>query len=158
MNISAEDKATKKQNKITITNDKGRLSKQDIDRLVNEAEKFKADDEKIRQRIEAKNSLESTTYHIKNTMNEEQLKDKFSADEKRQLTDLVEQTQKWLDCHQNEEAEVYKEKLKELESKFHPIMQRVYTQAGAAAGAGPQMPNMNRGNDSEFKPTVDQVD
>lgn len=70
MNISAEDKATKKVNKITITNDKGRLSKGDIDKLVQEAERFKADDDKVRERIEAKNSLESTTYHIKNTMNE----------------------------------------------------------------------------------------
>ena len=83
MNILAEDKASKKNNKITITNDKGRLSKNDIDRLVNEAEKYKADDEKIRQKIEAKNNLESTAYHMKNTMNEEHLKDKFSAEEKR---------------------------------------------------------------------------
>ncbi|CAD8187476.1 unnamed protein product [Paramecium octaurelia] len=158
MNILAEDKASKKNSKITITNDKGRLSKQDIDRLVNEAEKYKADDEKIRLRIEAKNNLESTAYHMKNTMNEEQFKDKFTSDEKRQLSDLVEQTQKWLDSHQNEEADVYKDKLKELESKFHPIMQRVYAQTGAAAGAGPSMPNMNRGPGSEFKPTVDQVD
>ncbi|CAK93869.1 unnamed protein product (macronuclear) [Paramecium tetraurelia] len=156
MNILAEDKASKKNNKITITNDKGRLSKQDIDRLVNEAEKYKADDEKIRLRIEAKNNLESTAYHMKNTMNEEQFKDKFTSDEKRQLSDLVEQTQKWLDSHQNEEADVYKDKLKELESKFHPIMQRVYAQTGAGAGAS--MPNMNRGPGSEFKPTVDQVD
>ncbi|CAD8103109.1 unnamed protein product [Paramecium sonneborni] len=158
MNILAEDKASKKNNKITITNDKGRLSKQDIDRLVNEAEKYKADDEKIKLRIESKNNLESTAYHIKNTINDEQFKDKFTSDEKRQLTDLVEQTQKWLDSHQNEEADTYKNKLKELESKFHPIMQRLYASTGAGAGAGASMPNMNRGSASEFKPTVDQVD
>ncbi|CAD8106197.1 unnamed protein product [Paramecium sonneborni] len=158
MNILAEDKASKKNNKITITNDKGRLSKQDIDRLVNEAEKYKADDEKIKLRIESKNNLESTAYHIKNTINDEQFKDKFTSDEKRQLTDLVEQTQKWLDSHQNEDADTYKNKLKELESKFHPIMQRLYASTGAGAGAGASMPNMNRGSASEFKPTVDQVD
>ena len=71
MNISAADKASGKNQKITITNDKGRLSKSDIDRLVNEAEKYKAEDEKIRLRIEAKNNLESTTYHMKNTLNDE---------------------------------------------------------------------------------------
>jgi heat shock protein 1/8 len=92
MNISAEDKASKKNQKITITNDKGRLSKNEIDKLVQEAERFKGEDEKIRQRIEAKNNLESTTYHMKNTMNEEQFKDKFTADEKSTLTSLVEET------------------------------------------------------------------
>ncbi|CAD8095890.1 unnamed protein product [Paramecium primaurelia] len=158
MNISAEDKATKKQNKITITNDKGRLSKQEIDRLVSEAEKFKAADEKIRQIVEAKNSLESTTYHVKNTINDEQFKDKFTSDEKRQLTDLIESTQKWLDSHQNEEADAYKEKLKEIESKFHPIMQRIYAQSGPGTGAEQQMPNMDRQNDFQHNPTIDQVD
>lgn len=92
MNISAEDKASKKNQKITITNDKGRLSKNEIDKLVQEAERFKGEDEKIRQRIEAKNNLESTTYHMKNTMNEEQFKDKFTADEKSTLTSLAEET------------------------------------------------------------------
>jgi heat shock 70kDa protein 1/2/6/8 len=86
MNINAEDKATKKVNKITITNDKGRLSKSDIEKLVSDAEKYKAEDEVIKNRIEAKNSLEATTYHIKNTLTDEKLKDKFSAEDKTKLT------------------------------------------------------------------------
>lgn len=82
MNIHAEDKASKKTNKITITNDKGRLSKDDIEKLVRDAEKFKAEDELVRSKIEAKNSLEQTTYSIRNTLKDEKLQDKFSAEEK----------------------------------------------------------------------------
>lgn len=126
MNINAEDKATKKVNKITITNDKGRLSKSDIEKLVSDAEKYKAEDEVIKNRIEAKNSLEATTYHIKNTLTDEKLKDKFSAEDKTKLTQLVDDTQKWIDQHQNDDADVYKQKLKDLETVFHPIMQKVY--------------------------------
>jgi len=85
MNIHAEDKATKKANKITITNDKGRLSKDDIDRLIKDAEKYKDEDETIRKRIEAKNQLESTTYNMKNTLSDEKFRDKFSPDEKDKL-------------------------------------------------------------------------
>lgn len=104
---------------------------------MQEAERFKGEDDKMRSRIEAKNSLESTTYHVKNTLNDEQFKDKFSAEEKQTLSTLVEETQKWLDSHQEEDTEEYKNKLKELEGKFHPIMQRIYAQVGGAgAGAG----------------------
>lgn len=85
MNIHAEDKASKKVNKITITNDKGRLSKDDIEKLVKEAEKFKAEDELVKNKIDAKNSLEQTTYSIRNTLSDEKFKDKFQADEKTRL-------------------------------------------------------------------------
>ena len=85
MNIHAEDKASKKAQKITITNDKGRLSKEDIEKLVKDAEKFKAEDEQIKNRVEAKNSLEQTTYSIRNTLTDEKFKDKFSEDEKTKL-------------------------------------------------------------------------
>lgn len=92
MNIHAEDKATKKTNKITITNNKGRLSKEEIEKLVKEAEKFKGEDEKIKKRIESKNSLEQTIYHIKNTIKDEKVKDKFSEEEKTTLEKLAEDT------------------------------------------------------------------
>lgn len=122
MNIHAEDKASKKTNKITITNDKGRLSKDDIEKLVKDAEKFKAEDEQIRSKIEAKNSLEQTTYSMRNTLKDEKLKDKFSEEDKQKVETLVEETQKWLDANQNAELEEYKKKTKELEEVFHPIM------------------------------------
>jgi len=89
MNISALCKATGKTEKITITNNKGRLSKEDIERLVKEAEKYKNEDELIKKKIEAKNGLENYTYSIRNTLNDEKLKDKFGADEKKTVEDAV---------------------------------------------------------------------
>jgi len=82
LNVSAVDKATGKHEKITITNDKGRLSKEDIERMVNEAEKFKGEDEKIKKRIEAKNGLENYCFTMKNTLNDEKLKEKFTDEDK----------------------------------------------------------------------------
>merc|ERR1739849_51969 len=83
MNVSATDKSTKKENKITITNDKGRLSKEDIEKMVNEAEKYKAEDEKQRERISAKNGLESYCFNMKSTMDEEKVKSAISDSDKK---------------------------------------------------------------------------
>jgi len=82
MNVSALCKSTGKTEKITITNNKGRLSKDDIERLVKEAEKYKNEDEAIKKKVEAKNGLENYTYSIRNTLNDEKLKDKFTAEDK----------------------------------------------------------------------------
>ena len=85
MNINAEDKATKKQNKITITNNKERLGKEEIEKCIREAEKNKDEDNKIKERIEAKNSLESIVYNLKNSINDEKFKDKLSESDKKKL-------------------------------------------------------------------------
>merc|ERR1711990_985216 len=85
LNVSASEKSTGKSSKITITNDKGRLSKEDIERMVEEAEKYKNEDEKTRQNIEAKNSLENYTYNINNTIKDEKLKDKITDSEKDEI-------------------------------------------------------------------------
>ncbi len=85
MNINAEDKATKKQNRITITNNKGRLSKEEIEKCIREAEKNKEEDNKIKEKFEAKNSLESTIYNLKNSINDEKMKQKLSEDDKKKL-------------------------------------------------------------------------
>jgi len=82
MNVSAIDKGTGKHNNITITNEKGRLSKDDIERMVNEAEKYKDEDQKMKKRIEARNALEHYCFSMKNTLNEEKLKEKFSEDDR----------------------------------------------------------------------------
>jgi len=79
MNVNAVDKASGKSNKITITNNKGRLSKDDIEKLVKEAENFKSQDEATRKKIDAKNGLENYTYSVRNTLKDEKLKDKFEA-------------------------------------------------------------------------------
>merc|ERR1711862_411688 len=87
LNVSAMDKASGKNEKITITNDKGRLSKDEIERMVHEAEKYKAEDEKIKARVEKKNGLESYCVQMKNTLNDEKLKEKFTDDDKKLINE-----------------------------------------------------------------------
>jgi len=82
MNVNAADKGTGKSQKITITNNKGRLSKEDIEKLVKEAEQFKSEDEALKKKIESKNGLENYLYSVRNSLKDEKLKDKFSSEEK----------------------------------------------------------------------------
>merc|ERR1711976_74803 len=130
LNVSAQEKATGKVEKITITNDKCRLSKEDIEKLVKDAEKYKSEDEQLRKKIESKNSYEHYIYSIRNTTDDEKLKDKFDEADKKKILDLVAEHQKWLDEHQDASAEEYDAKLKELEGVFQPIMTKVYQSMG----------------------------
>jgi L1 cell adhesion molecule like protein len=97
LNVSAVDKSTGKSNKITITNDKGRLSKDEIERLVKDAEKYKAEDEAVRKRVESKNGLENYCYSIRNTLKDEKLKEKFSSEEKTKVEKAVDDAIKWVE-------------------------------------------------------------
>ncbi len=142
LNVSASEKSTGKSHKITITNDKGRLSQEDIERMVAEAEKFKEEDEKNRQRIEAKNSLEGLIYSSRNSMNEEKLKDKFSEEDKATIEAKISDIQSWIDSNGSATKEEYDAKTKEFEAVFHPIMQKVYAESGGAEN-GDGMPNMS---------------
>jgi L1 cell adhesion molecule like protein len=126
MNVSAVDKGTGKSNKITITNDKGRLSKEEIERMVQEADKFKGEDDKMRKKIEAKNSFENYCFQMKNTLNDEKLKDKFTEDDKKVIEDTSKDGLQWLESNANAEADEIEKKQKELEAKFNPIMMRIY--------------------------------
>ena len=137
LNVTAVEKSTGKNNKIVITNDKGRLSKDNIDRLVKEAEKFKDEDKKIKERIEAKNGLEQYCYQIKQTMGDAKLKDKFSEDEKKQIEGKVDEILKWSNDNPAASKEEYDAKVKEIEAIFNPIMQKIYQQAGGAPGGMP---------------------
>ena len=137
LNVTAVEKSTGKNNKIVITNDKGRLSKDDIDRLVKEAEKFKEEDNKAKERIEAKNGLEQYCYQIKNTIKEEKLKDKFSEDEKKQIETKVDEVLKWTNDNPAASKEEYDAKQKEIEAVFNPIMQKIYQQMGGQPGGMP---------------------
>jgi len=138
LNVSAIEKSTGKENKITITNDKGRLSQEEIERMVSEAEKFKAEDDANRNRIEAKNGLENYCFSLKSSIDSDQVKDKIDADDKKTLEDKIEETTKWLDANQSAEKEEYEEKQKELEGIALPILQKM---GGGAPGAG-GMPDM----------------
>merc|ERR1711862_296251 len=139
LNVSAQEKATGKVEKITITNDKGRLSKEDIEKLVKDAEKCKSEDEALKKKIEAKNSYEHYIYSIRNTTEDEKLKDAFEADDKQTILDAVKEHQQWLDSNQDASAEEYESRYKTLEQLFQPIMTKVYQKTGAG-GAGGQMP------------------
>jgi heat shock protein 1/8 len=134
LNVTAMDKATSKSNKITITNEKGRLSKEDIEKMVSEAERFKDEDEKIKKKIEAKNGLETYCFQMKNTLNDEKLKEKFTEDDRRLIEDTTKDTLMWIEGHLDAELEVYQEKQKELEGKFNPIMVRIYKDVGGQGG------------------------
>ncbi|MEQ2177604.1 Heat shock cognate 71 kDa protein [Goodea atripinnis] len=102
LNVSAVDKSTGKENKITITNDKGRLSKEDIERMVQEAEQFRSEDEAQRDKITAKNSLESLAFNMKSTVEDEKLQDKISPEDKKIIIDKCNEVIAWLDRNQEE--------------------------------------------------------
>jgi len=114
LNVSAEDKTTGNKNKITITNDKGRLSKDQIEKMVREAEQYKADDEKNKTRIEAKNGLENYSYSLRNTIRDEKVADKLSSEDKEKLNEAIDTAIKWLDANQMAEKDEYEAKQKEL--------------------------------------------
>ena len=137
LNVTAVEKSTGKNNKIVITNDKGRLSKDDIDRLVKEAEKFKDEDNKVKERIESKNTLEQYCYQVRQTLTDEKLKDKFSEDEKKQVGDKVDEVLKWVNDNPAASKEEYDAKVKEIEAVFNPIMQKIYQQMGGQPGGMP---------------------
>jgi L1 cell adhesion molecule like protein len=142
LNVSACDKSTGKQNKITITNDKGRLSKEDIERMVNEAETFKAEDEKQKDRISAKNGLESYCFNMKTTIEDDKVKDKIGEDEKKQILDKCDEMIKWLDANQLAEVEEFNDKQKEVEALCNPIITKMYAAAGGAPEGMEGMPDM----------------
>ncbi|RVW14856.1 Luminal-binding protein 5 [Vitis vinifera] len=137
LNVKAEDKGTGKSEKITITNDKGRLSQEEIDRMVREAEEFAEEDKKVKEKIDARNSLETYVYNMKNQINDkDKLADKLESDEKEKIETAVKEALEWLDDNQSAEKEDYDEKLKEVEAVCNPIITAVYQRSGGAPGAG----------------------
>jgi len=160
LNVSASDKSTGKSNQITITNEKGRLSQAEIDRMVQEAEKFKEEDELNKSKIEAKNGLENYCYTMKNTLQEEKLKEKFEEGDKEKIESAVNEALEWLDKNQMAEKDEFEAKQKDLEAIVNPIMMKVYQAAGGAGG----MPDMGgMGGDSapapdSQGPSVEEVD
>nr|ACU00685.1 heat shock protein 70 [Bursaphelenchus mucronatus] len=156
LNVSAQDKSTGKENKITITNDKGRLSKEEIERMVQEAEKYKAEDEGQRDRVAAKNNLESYCFNMKQTVEDEKLKDKLSEADKKTILDKCNEAIAWLDSDQTAEKEEFEHHLKEVEGACSPIITKLYQSAGGAPG-GPA-PGGAPGGGSAGGPTIEEVD
>jgi L1 cell adhesion molecule like protein len=164
LNVSASDKTTGKSNRITITNDKGRLSKEEIERMVSEAEKYKSEDEAASARISSKNGLESYSYNLRNSINDEKLAGKFDPADKKKLEDAVNEAISWLENSQEASKEEYEERQKELEGIANPIMQKLYASSGGAPGAFPSPGGGAGGTPGGFPtggedgPSVEEVD
>ncbi|KAG5323236.1 HSP7D protein, partial [Acromyrmex charruanus] len=158
LNVSAIEKSTGKENKITITNDKGRLSKEDIERMVNEAEKYRSEDEQQRERISAKNALESYCFNMKSTMEDDKVKDKIEASDKEKVLSKCNEVISWLDANQLAEKEEFADKQKELEALCNPIVTKLYQSGGVPGGfpgAGGAGANPGAGGAG---PTIEEVD
>ncbi|XP_077307376.1 heat shock 70 kDa protein-like [Lithobates pipiens] len=157
LNVSALDKSSGKQNKITITNDKGRLSKEEIEKMVQEAERYKADDDIQRERVAAKNSLESYVFNLKSTVEDDNIKDKMSASDKKAIVDKCNEVLSWLDKNQLAEKEEYLHQQKELERVCNPIISRLYQ--GAAGGGMPGASCSTQARQGcNPGPTIEEVD
>jgi L1 cell adhesion molecule like protein len=164
MNVSALEKGTGKTNKIVITNDKGRLSKEEIERMLAEAEKYKAEDEAESSRIQAKNGLESYAYSLKNTLSDSKFEEKLAADDKEKLKAKIDETVTWLDDNQTATKDEYESQQKELEGVANPIMMKAYQDGGApggmpgGAGGFPGAGGPAGGASHDDGPTVEEVD
>ena len=139
LNVSAADKSTGKANKITITNDKGRLTAEEIERMVKEADQYKAEDDAQRARISAKNNLESYAFSMKSTMDDDKVKDKVSEDDRQTVITKCKEVIDWLDHNQQAEKDEFEHQQKELEKVCTPIVTKLY-QAGGAPPPGGGMP------------------
>ena len=135
--VSAHDKATGKSEKITITADKGRLSEEEIERMVQESEEFAEEDKKIRETVDAKNALEGYTYSMKQQItDDDKLGSKISDEDKKTINDAITETLKWLDDTKDATKADYDEKKEELEKICNPIVTKLYQQAGAGGKPG----------------------
>jgi len=171
LNVTAADSSTGKTNKITITNDKGRLSQEEIEKMVNDAEKYKAEDDKERARIASKNGLESYIFQAKGILDDEKLKDKFTDEDRKAITDKADEIMKWLEDNPSAEKDEFDHHQKEMEKVYNPIISKVYQAAGGAPGGAGGMPGFPggfpgaTGGDSSGEtgsgaggPTIEEVD
>ena len=145
LNVSAMEKSTGKEQKIQIKNDKARMSAEEIERLVQEAERYKSEDDANRARVEAKNALENYCFSVKSSINDEKLAGAISQEDKDKITEAISTTQSWLDSNQVAEKEEFEEKQKALEAIVTPILQNVAGGAGGMPGGMPGggMPDMS---------------
>ena len=165
MNVSAQDKSTGNVKKITIKNDKGRLSQADIDKMVADAEKYKAQDEEVRKKVEAKNALEGYCFGVRNSINGE-LASKIDAADKDEINKIVNDTLAWIESNNDADVATFEAKQKEVEGKLMPIMQKAYQAAAGGAGgmpggfpgAGAAGPSPNAGASASSGPRVEEVD
>merc|ERR1712070_1171745 len=136
LNVGAEDNGTGKSEKITITNDKGRLTQEEIERMISEAEEFAEEDRILKEKVDARNALETYYYNMKNTISDsDKLADKLDEEDKETIEEAVKEGLEWLDDNADAEKEEYEEKLKEVEGVCNPIVSKVYAESGGGEGA-----------------------
>merc|ERR1711988_1976392 len=153
LNVSALEKGTGKAEKITITNDKGRLSKEEIEKMVADAERFKGEDDKQKERIAAKNGLESFIFNLKSSLDNQEIKSKLSTEELSRAQTALDEALKWMDANQLAEKEEFEDKQKELETMSKPFMSKIYGQTGQSCGQQQQ-----EKSHSGAGPTIEEVD
>lgn len=165
LNVSAEDKTAGVKNKITITNDKGRLTKEEIEKMVKEAEKYKAEDEEVKKKVEAKNALENYAYNMRNTVRDEKIAGKLDPADKEKIEKAVTDAIDWLEKNQLAEIDELEDKMKELEGLCGPIIAKMYQGGGAGdMPMGGDMPGGSRGygggstGNSGTGPKIEEVD
>jgi L1 cell adhesion molecule like protein len=161
LSVSAKDKKGSASKKITINQQKGRLSEEDIERMVREAEENKVRDEEMKDKITAKNDLENYAYTIRNTIESDcKFKENLSDDETNTINTLITDMISWIDSHSNAELSEYQSKRQELEEIWKPIVTRVYTQSGSgASGSTEDVPFSSTTSDAHNSgPTIDEVD
>ncbi|XP_068344360.1 heat shock 70 kDa protein [Pyrus communis] len=162
LNVSAEDKTAGVKNKITITNDKGRLSKEEIDKMVQDAEKYRAEDEEVKKKVEAKNALENYAYNMRNTVRDDKFAGKLDPADKQKIEKAVDDAINWLEGNQLAEVDELEDKLKELEGLCNPIIAKMYQGAGGAGGGMPMGDDMpggaSTGSANGPGPKIEEVD
>merc|ERR1711957_291211 len=136
LTVSANDKGTGKKETITITNDKGRLTKEEIDEMIKDSEKFAEEDKAIKEKIDARNQFENYIFQMKNSVEDkDKLADKLEEDDKSKIKEGLSDAQDWLNANQDAEKDDFEDKLKELQVVCDPIIQKVYQASGGQGGA-----------------------
>merc|ERR1712146_460513 len=131
LTVSANDKGTGKKETITITNDKGRLTKEQIDQMIKDSEKYEAEDKAIKERIDTKNQFENYIYQMKNSVEDKQkLADKISEEDKSAIQDALTDAQDWLNANSDAEKDDLEDKLKELQAVCDPVISTLYQGMG----------------------------
>jgi L1 cell adhesion molecule like protein len=154
LNVTAEEKKTGIKNNVTITNDQGRLSKEEIDSMIKDSEKYAEEDKKHQELIEVKNKLESYSYNMKNTINDEKMKENISEDDRKIIEGAIDETTKWFDNNPNAEKNEYENKQQELENICNPIITKMYQEGNQSSMPGNTQEDLNTSDG----PKVEEVD
>ena len=165
LTVNASEKSTGKSNEIKVTNDKGRLSKEDIEKMVEDAEKFKEEDEKAKEMIEARNSFESTVYQMKSMITDEKMSGSLDSDTKDEVTKIIDEASTWLDGNQMASTEEYKSRLQEFQEAMKPLQEKMMSGMGGMPGGmgaaefSQDYPKSHPNEETSYTgPSIDEVD